>query len=175
MIIAVDVDEVVADLTTPWLAQYNASYGDSLTPSHIKSWDIHKFCKPECGKKIYDYLNADIYDYVNPIWGALSGIESLRSRNHRVIFVTSAHSKIAGVKFEWLLKHKFLCDRSDFGVNYIECRDKYLINAAVLIDDGFHNVRAFPRTGILFTQPWNFAHHWDFRVDGWADILGRIE
>ena len=38
--IAVDVDDVVADLITEWLKRYNHDYNDTKTPADITQWAI---------------------------------------------------------------------------------------------------------------------------------------
>lgn len=170
MIIAVDVDGVVADLDKAWLERYNRDYQDNVQPSDLKRWAIHEFVKAECGKKIYDYLDdRSLYDDVLPVPGALEGVNELRTRGHRVIFVTSSPSKSGGRKREWLVEHGFLQHRH-IELDYFECSDKTLIKADMLIDDGFHNVAGFPRFAVLFNRPWNRENAWSDRLDGWGEI-----
>ena len=54
--VAVDVDDVCADLLTEWLYRYNLEYEDNLTVADVDRWDLSEQVKPECGKKIYNYL-----------------------------------------------------------------------------------------------------------------------
>jgi len=52
MVIAVDVDDTVADLVTPWLARYNRDFDDTLEKESITSWDIARgFQQENAGRK----------------------------------------------------------------------------------------------------------------------------
>ena len=148
--IAFDVDDVLADLVTTWLNRYNKEYCDDLESEDIKAWDIEMFVKPECGKKIYDYIDRTIYDEMPPIKNALKSVEIARNFG-RVIFVTNSIKHHGGAKYDWLEKNGFKPDSMD----YVECRDKGLIIADVLIDDYQWNLERFRGNGLLFTQPWN--------------------
>ena len=79
-ILALDIDSVLADLMPVWVERYNIDYNDNLTVKKIKDWDMSRFVKPECGKKIFDYLNdPNLYDYVNPIENAWEGVNALKN------------------------------------------------------------------------------------------------
>ena len=147
-IIAFDVDSVLAEIMVPWLKGYNRDYGDNLTVDQITGWEMTRYVKPECGSKIYGYLTPELYDDTPVIPGAVSAVEMAR-RYGRVIFVTSAQHT-PGRKFFWLNQHGFYVNIKD----YVECMDKGLIRADVLVDDYEVNLVEFPK-GILFDQPWN--------------------
>src|SRR5512137_1810696 len=88
--IAMDVDDVCAMLSETWVAKYNKDWNDNLKVNEITEWAIEKFVKPECGKRIFSYLdNPKLYDSVQPVEGARKGIKALRSMGYRVVFVTS--------------------------------------------------------------------------------------
>jgi 5'-nucleotidase len=175
MIIALDVDGVVADLYSVWFGLYNEDYDDDLTHARVTSWNVHNFVKPECGQKMYAYLDRPtIYDAVEPISGALEAVRRLRDFGHRVVFVTAAVPMSAGHKYQWLMKHGFLgeCQRSD----YVEAEDKSLIRADALVDDAPHNLRNFVGRGILISLPHNasaIAYERADSLSAAADILVR--
>lgn len=149
MLIAVDVDGTVANLMDVWLSRYNRDYNDNLRFEQITEWDVSKFVKPECGERIYSYLDdPTIYNDVSPIEGAVDGVNSLRLAGHRVVFVTAGGE---ASKYEWLLKYGFLDNRKD----YVRCVDKSLIRADVLVDDGPHNLAVFHGGRILLRNPAN--------------------
>lgn len=178
MIIAVDVDDVCCNLVEEWVNRYNDDYQDSLDYRSIDEWDISKFVVSRCGKKIYDYLDhPDLYDFVKPVDDALNGVNLLREHGHRVIFVTSAVNGCAGRKLRWLQDWEFLDAHRKFDPDYVECHDKGLIRADVLVDDGAHNLRVFKGHRIQFLQPWNENEH----VEGawlacyWGEVPAIIE
>ena len=127
--IAMDVDGTVADLISVWLSWYNRDYNDSLYPSNITDWEIHKFVKPF--SDIYKYLEMpEIYDYVKPYPGALDFVNAIR-KDYAIIWVTHATEGHTGRKRDWLREHGFL-GLYDY---YIETKDKSDIPADLLFDD----------------------------------------
>ena len=171
MIIAVDVDDVVADLPSIWYALYNREYNDDLAPERVLSWDTHKYVKPECGERIYRYLDEpELYNAVLPVPGALEGVQLLRYYGHRVVFVTSAVPKQMGRKYWWLIAHHFLYGK-DSREDYVEATDKSLIRADALVDDGPHNLENFQGTRVLFTRPHNHAAKDYHRVNSWKEVV----
>lgn len=175
MIIAVDVDGVVADLLPVWLDRYNTDYADILTVYDITKWGLHEFVKEECGEKIYDYLiMRDLYDDVKPIDGALTCINFLKEKsNIRIIYVTSTPIESSGVKFRWLVKHGFLQEHEI--KNYVEATDKSLIYAELLLDDGYHNIRTFLGKAVLYLHPYNEAEVCQYKVKNWVDFYHKFE
>lgn len=170
MRILVDVDQVVIDLLPVWLAKYNKDYDDNLTPDKITAWGIEKFVKPECGTKIYDYLNDDdLYDDAEPIPGALEAVIDLREE-HTIYFVTA---KYHPGKVEWLRKHGFINEGHDY--QYIVCEDKYLISGDVIIDDNIDTVQTYLGLGILFSQPHNADAEVPNVVKGWEGVMSLLE
>ena len=180
--IACDVDGTIADLHTSWLNLYNADYNDTLTPEDIHAWNMANCVKPECGNKIFDYLNCpSLYDNVLPIEGALGAVTALREAGHRVVFVTSSNAAQAGRKLTWLIDNGFLPNAHTFP-DYIVANDKSLIRADMIIDDGVHNLRQFQvkhsHYRILFTQPHNLSENGTglfVRFSTWPAITNYIE
>lgn len=154
-IIAVDVDDVVADLISEWLRRYNSKYDDHLTPENIHSWEVDEYVKPECGPKVFDLLRAPgFYGHVKPFEGALEAVENLRKLG-RVVFLTSCVPKTMDMKLAWLQEHGFLPKGNKGAQDFIACRDKYLVNADVLIDDRILNVEEFKGHALLIKRPHN--------------------
>lgn len=179
--VAVDVDGVCADLGAAWYAAYNRDYDDDLSDERVKSWAIHEYVKPECGNKIYDYLTADLYDAVLPILGARDGCDQLRSYGYDLIFVTSTPKGCEGAKLSWLQRHGFVDAKGPYGDGrisdaYVECHNKSLISAGVLIDDGLHNIERWPNLGLLFNAHHNLGTDLKrgYRVQGWEGVLDFI-
>ena len=176
MIIACDVDGVVAALQEEVLRRYNLEYKDHVSVSDIRSWDMKLYVKPECGVKIYEYFSAPdlyVYDNVGVIESAIWGIDQLENMGHRVIYVTTPAPKTQGAKAEWLRQHGFLRNDAD----YVECRDKSIIRADVLIYDGAHNLRVFQGKRIKFMQPWNVDEFVDgeYVAHGWLEVPTIIQ
>jgi 5'(3')-deoxyribonucleotidase len=185
MIIAVDVDDTVAHLIERWLQLYNVDYNDNMTSVDVIRWEISQCVKPECGQKIWSYLERpDLYDKVRPVPGALEGIAALRAAGHRIVFVTSCGSHAgtigrAGDKFSWLVRNGFLLNVKHPHLDFIVCADKTQVAADVLIDDRADTVSAWiaqRRPAILVDRPHN-ATHKGFnlvRAHGWQEIVHMV-
>lgn len=172
-VICVDVDGVVADVHRVVLGQYNQDYDDVLSLEQITSWYMHEYVKPDCGKRIYDYMkNPSIYDLVPPIKGARAAIEVLRSRGNRIIFVTSCFAGTADAKERWLVRHGFL-HKVNINHDFVVLADKHLLRADALVDDKPDNLQHFQGKRLLFSQPWNAISSCQgmCRVHNWVDVI----
>ena len=179
LIITCDVDGVLADLVTPWLAIYNKDYNDNITSEDLKDWDIHQFLKPKCGLKFYDYIeDLRLYDKVKPYTDdAQQTVNKIREDGHRVIYVTTSTLGASGAKFRWLMKWGFI-DGNGMD-DYVEATDKNLIKAGILIDDRYDNTQKWYNAGmlpVLFKQPWNEKHSPPYyHTSNWDNIYKIIQ
>lgn len=175
--ILIDIDGVVLDTQASWLALYNADYDDCLTNEDIKGWDLVPFVKPECGSKIYDYLDRpDFYDATIPIFQAKWGVEQLR-RKHRVRFVSAGFypTKIACLhEFGFLVEFPYNDARWQTCLDAILINDKSWIKGDLLIDDRPKNLVEQGGTALLFNQPWNQDHHMHPRAFNWEDVVEMV-
>lgn len=165
--IAVDQDQVLADLLGEWLYRYNNDYNDNLQKDQISTWDWHKLVKPECGKKIYSYLDdPDIFESLNVIDGSQEVVEELSERYE--IFVVTAPWNINNVipKYRWLKRHfPFIDER-----NYVFTRNKSIVGANWLIDDKVANFKGFNGISLLFDAPHNQTEKGYTRMLNWKMI-----
>lgn len=172
-LILCDVDQVVADLHRVWLRLYNADYNDTLTVHELVDWDMTKFVKPECGKKIEDYLyEPGLYDYVPMIPDADWGVDRLRTAGHRVVFVTSDPSGGKSGKIDWLKRHRLVSSQND----WIIAHDKSMIHGDILIDDSPRNILLCANgvRPIVFDWPWNRHIMNCPRVFSWTEVPGKV-
>lgn len=192
MIIACDGDGVVCNLHGEWYKRYNRDFADTMTIDRVVSWDVHKYVKPECGKRIYDYLREpDLYDHIEPIAGALEGIRAIRAMGHTVWFATACEYGMADQKARWFERHGFsepFQGGRSLPRDFMPVQDKNALDAHLLIDDGAHNVRAWveqkQRKAILLDYPHNrslddevHSGFWTrcHRTRDWAGIVRYIE
>jgi 5'(3')-deoxyribonucleotidase len=177
MIALIDVDDTIADLVPVWLECYDNDYRHKIDKGDIKHWDITKYVIPECGKKIYDYLKKDglnLYYAIDPIVGALDGVNHIKDKGWRVVFVTAFDFR--DYKFNWLVKNGF----TDSRTNYVIAPDKSITRGDLLIDDNVDNVcRRLEGDQFLFTQPWNSLYkvHYSnmFRVNNWKEVIATFD
>jgi 5'(3')-deoxyribonucleotidase len=169
-IIALDIDDVILDLMPQWLSKYNDDYGDKLSPKDIADWSIDLFVKPECGKKIYDYIKEPyVFLESKPIDGALAGVKWLKEKGFRVVFISASNPN--GSKEKWLRENGFWETENDFYQAY----DKSLIMANALLDDKPQNIQDFKYgQGYLFSRPWNLKFDYKNRINSWDEFLREI-
>ena len=189
MQIVCDVDGVLADLHTEWLARYNARYDDRLTVDQVTSWSWHEHVSPKCGSAIYEILlDEDLYDPILPVAGAIAGIARLRALGHTIVFATTCSFGMADQKARWLQRFHF-CEVQAHGSlppDFVVTAQKHLLAGDLLIDDGPHNVRqwimATQRRAIMLRMPYNeglampsMFWPWCERPADWEEIVARVE
>jgi 5'(3')-deoxyribonucleotidase len=170
--IGVDLDSTLNNLEEVWLARYNADYGDALTVKDMSNWDVTTYVKPECGKKMYDYLkepgffrNLDIKPMAKPVMEYLW--------NHfEVYIVSSSHPKVVGDKWDWIEHYLPFIPAK----NFVPLHEKDLFKMDYLIDDGPHNIEAFSGTGILMDAAYNqHLKERYVRCYNWRDVFSYFQ
>lgn len=179
MIVGLDVDDVLLDLTTVWLEEYNAEYADHLQREDITTWDLYKYVKPECGNRIYGFLSPGMYDRIQAFPSAVEFVQAIRDMGHTPRYITACgdpkkvkqQAAFALAKTQCL--HRLgIKERDEL---LIAGRDKSRAPVDMLIDDRIENVESFRNgLGVLFTQPWNRSSHLT-RARSYADCLDLIE
>lgn len=164
-VVAIDQDQVLADLLTVWLERYNQNYDDNLTNEDIESWSIDKYVK--CGKKIYDYLDYDLFRNLPVIKHSQEVVKMLLEK-YEVFITTTATTipKTLNAKLEWLNEYFPFIPNS----NIVLCGSKSIIKADLMIDDGIHNLESFDGWGLLFDAPHNRKETRFLRVRNWKEI-----
>lgn len=65
MIILIDMDGVVADLLSKWLAAYNATFNDTLMEKDILSWDLHKYATRCSAQQFYSLIDEPDFSQIS--------------------------------------------------------------------------------------------------------------
>lgn len=165
--IAVDMDQVLVDLITPWLDRYNNDYNDTLEPSDVTSWNFCHIVKPECGKKIYEYLDDQELFRTLPLMEDSQEVLLELSKQYELFVVTAPwNPDNMATKFRYLQKYFSFIPES----NYVFTRNKSIVNADWLIDDKPDNLLGFQGVGILFDAPHNQNETRYHRVKNWLEI-----
>lgn len=167
MRLLIDMDEVLANTNKEWLNRYNEDYKDNKVPEDMKSWNHHKWIKPECGKKIYKYLlDKGFFLSLEPIEGAIDGMNYLLScEDLDVLIVTASpvESEYAVEdKKKWIRKYLPNFDL----INFLPFKRKTIIEADLMFDDGPHNLKDFKGTSVMFLKEWN-----KMDAEGSADVV----
>lgn len=177
MKILVDMDGVLVDINSRWLDLYNRDYDDNLSIKDIKSFEIDKYVKPECGRKIFDYLRQDGFFYnLSPMPDAIYAMNELYERGYQLFICTAtvmSSRTAAQDKIEWIKDNlPFL---ANYPINMIITHHKYMINGDILFDDSPVNLQAFPGKTCKMKYPHNMDVYSDYEVNDWIEFLSVIE
>lgn len=154
LLIAVDIDNCLNNLTECVLEVYNADSGDNLSLSDITAYHIENFVKPEYKKFFYQYfLDRNVWKKIKVQPHCREIIARLHNEGHRIIFVTTTEPENLPKKKNWLMRNfPFL----DIRGALFSCPVKQLVKCDILIDDCIANVTGKrDYYSILLTYPWN--------------------
>jgi 5'(3')-deoxyribonucleotidase len=166
--IAVDMDEVIADALSEYLARYNADFGTSLTKHDLKGKRMADLVAPEHWPRLDAYFDDEsFFQNLAVIEGSQDVLRELSSQ-HEIFIVTAAMEVPCSLapKFVWLQEH-FPFIPPD---NYVFCGNKTIIAADYLIDDSVYQLDRFTGQGILFTSPRNINVTKYPRVNSWEEV-----
>ncbi|MGA8939965.1 MAG: 5'-3'-deoxyribonucleotidase [Acidobacteriaceae bacterium] len=179
-IIAVDMDEVIADALGEHLNRYNRDFAnDPATPlslDDLQGRRLWQVAPAERHHIIDNYLhNDDFFRVLDVMPDAQRVLNRLQSRYE--IFIASAAMEVPSSftsKYDWLAEHFPFIPTS----HIVFCGNKSILRADYLIDDNprqldlFQDTRngATIREGILYTSPANIHITGYRRVDNWQAI-----
>lgn len=178
-----DLDSILADILTPWLAAYTKEYEDTLTIPQITGWAFHNFVKPECGYRIYQYLSTpNFFADLVPLPGAVEAVQKIIGMGHDFLVVTAgaAVDDAATQKIRWCKRYLGLAPKQ-----VIVTPRKELIRGDLLIDDSPEQIakyrRAWPKTPIFaIAYPYNLSadcarfSDWTDTAHAWANMVRGI-
>lgn len=165
-----DLDGICCNLMKKWLRVYNRDYNDHLTPEAITDWEWHKFVKPECGKRIYGYLNRPgFFADLEPIEGCVPALDRLSSVCELVVVTASPKAAVKD-KLHWVERNLTMVPRGNVVVTY----RKDLVRGDFMMDDAPKNLRNHPATRIMLDYPYNRDFHACHRVHSWAEAEALI-
>ncbi|MEN0005139.1 MAG: 5'(3')-deoxyribonucleotidase [Bacteroidota bacterium] len=168
--IAIDMDEVIADVLPKFLDLYEATYG--RRPAKEEYWG-RKLYKVEGGMALRKHLfEKGFFRDLPVIEGSQEAIKLLME--HCDIYITTAAMEFRASfedKYDWLAEHfPFIHWK-----NIVFCGDKSVIRTDYMIDDHSFNLKTFAGTGLLFTASHN-AHETGYtRVNNWTEVLEFFE
>lgn len=105
MIIGVDVDNVVNNLTERVLQVYNSDNNDTLTINDITEYHMQDFVKPECRDNFHKYfVDERVWKNVSAINNCVEVVKKYHDLGHTIYFVTSTEPTNVSTKANWLQK-----------------------------------------------------------------------
>jgi len=179
-IIAVDMDEVIADALGEHLLRYNRDFAHVI--------DVPLTREALQGKYIWEAVPADrlaaLQSYIDSddFFAELAVMPDAQRVLHRLqeryeVFIATAAMEVPTsftAKFEWLAHHFPYIPTT----NIVFCGDKSILRADFLIDDNPRQLARFSATnpgeprreGILYTSPANTHITGYRRVHNWLDV-----
>lgn len=163
--IGLDLDSTLNNLIDVWVDLYNTDYNDNL--KSFSNWNNHNDVKPECGMKIYDYLNILGLFYNLDIAKDARDVVEFLSKHYELYIVTAYIPETCMDKVKWVKKHL-----PNFNTkNIVFINKKNILNLDYLIDDGPHNIEEFNGVGIVYDRLYNRYLGDDYpRVKNWKDV-----
>jgi uncharacterized HAD superfamily protein len=159
MRLGIDMDGVIADFTTGWMAFYNRQYGTNLTVADSKMWnDVLELTHFKDVDEFWDWASDlgghSIFWHLEPYPGAVEALRSLADAGHQIIILTTKPSFAVDDTFEWIERHRVPAAE----IHILE--DKWTVACAVYLDD---NPGLLPRlvverpasTVCRYVRPWN--------------------
>ena len=151
--VGIDIDGVIWDLVTPWLAQYSDIIDEQIGLTDITEYDITKFVKsPETLWYILEM--SCFWDNVNLYDGVRDAIKELiEDDRFEIYIVTKTSYKVAAAKFARLFK--LIPELNE--ENIVVASNKGILDLDFLIDDYERNLLGILDKGvpILISQPYN--------------------
>jgi len=108
MVIAFDLDDVLAAYQLGWIAFNNEKYGHNLTFEDIKDYsyrDSMNISDDEVFRRIYEIYASNIIRELAPVPGAIDVINRLSGDGHSLYILTSRPTQIKEVTRNWIDEH----------------------------------------------------------------------
>lgn len=176
MIILVDMDDTIENLTEAWINYANKRFGTAVNAADITTWDPSEAFLSVSHEEMYALLLEDeLYETVEPFEGAALYLQKLISDGHEVFIVTNSPYQVMKAKMEKVLfRHFPFIDWK----HVIITGNKPIIKGDVLIDDGVHNLLGGNYAKLLFSAPHNRSFDAEgngmIRVNCWKEVYKAV-
>ena len=188
MIIAVDLDDVLADSLRAFIEFYNENYNKKLKYEDFTAYTLNEIMgmpREEENKILEKFDNGGYFEKIKPIEGAVEAIKKL-SKKHKIIIITSRTKDKEEKTKKWVEKFFGKYDIYFIRQNYSGksktkaeiCKE---IKAEILIEDYLGYAENCAKNGIkvlLFDYPWNQKKDLGKlikRIKSWEEIVSEIE
>lgn len=169
--LVVDMDEVIADPISKFIALYHRDYGIEIPTGLEPGKEIYQLVPEHINTKWHEYINEPGFFRDLPVIpGSQETLKTLQKKFD--VYIVSAAMEFPNSlidKYNWLKEH------FDFihWKNIIFCGDK-IVDAEVMIDDRIKNFSAFKGRKLLFTSPHNLLVTEYERVNTWEEVAQKL-
>lgn len=166
--IAVDMDEVLADTLSHFVAHYNSEFGDNIAMADLSQRKLAEIIPADRRARLRHYaLSPGFFRDIPIMQGAAEVFADLRERYE--VFIATAAMEFPtsfNEKYEWIKYHFH-----DFPESHIVfCGDKSILATDFLLDDSPRQLACFTGKPFLFSAPHNRAEDRFPRLNNWADV-----
>jgi uncharacterized protein len=171
MRLGIDLDGVVADFTSGWVARYNEEFATDIDVEGVETWgamvDLTHFqSMDEFWEWSADGEDGSVFRNLETYPGALESLQRL-SRDHLIVILTTKPDWAIFDTFAWLSEHRIPTREVHITEN------KWMVPCDVYLDDAQHQLETLARerpdtTVCRFVRPWNAPifgvrdiHDWD--------------
>jgi 5'-nucleotidase len=165
--IAIDMDNVIADIETNWINWYFKEYGVKVAKQDLLGKpEDEAFPDPDAATKLL--YKPGFFRYAPVIEGAQEALMKLQENFD--IYIVSAAMEFPNSlpeKYDWLSEHFPWISWK----NIVFCGDKKIIDTDYLIDDHLKNLDFCKGMPILFTASHNIEVKRHKRVNNWNEAV----
>ena len=152
-VILIDLDDTLTNFVPAWCNELNKKHNTNVTENDVTDWEIAKFFPNLTKEQVFEPINCtEFWDKVEPKQGAVEYVKRLFDDGHEIYVCTATYYPNVATKYELIIKRYF--PFIDWN-HMIIARNKQMIMADYLIDDGIHNLIGGKYRGILFDSPHN--------------------
>ncbi|MFL5742450.1 MAG: 5' nucleotidase, NT5C type [Flavisolibacter sp.] len=165
--IAIDMDNVIADVETHYINWYERDYGVRMSREQLIGIpETQAFPDKEAVKKFL--FTPGFFRTVPIIEGAREAVEELM-KSYKVYIVSAAMEfpQSLSEKYEWLKEHFPFISWHQI----IFCGDKSVISTDFMIDDHVKNLDSCSGKPLLFSACHNAYIHHHQRLNNWKEVL----
>lgn len=179
-IILIDCDDVIIDLVSTWIDEFNKKYNTKYSIYDIREWDIAKCITTHSKEQIFSILyDKDFIDKIKPIKNSFKYMYKLKKLGYDIKILTSTDYRLIGNKINKLLALFPYLSSTDFIITTY----KELVHGDIIIDDNINNLCdniCKRKLKILFDRPHNQSINISnldniVRVSTWKDIYKLIK
>ena len=192
MIIAVDIDEVIAETLPAFLLHYNCKYQTRLAPEDFKTsdWGANLLlAQQQVDNEISEFIHSPFYRRLIPVRDSIEVLTELGEKNSLHV-VTSRWGELRKTTKSWLTAHfPDVFDEIHYArtshANVVQdratrksdlCKE---IGASIMIEDCPLHAADCAENGIsviLYDRPWNknFSDSGVRRADSWKSVIEHV-
>ena len=175
MVVCVDVDCVLNNLTHEWVKALNKTHNLKVEYESIKEWSLQSVYPSLNESELFKPLdNEDFFENLKPFPESQYYLKRLINEGCEVYLATASHYTTVKWKVEWLKKYFPFVDVK----HIIFTHKKQMLNCDILVDDYEKNLIEGKYDGILVNQPWNENFYENgsniVRAYDWQEIYSLI-